>query len=100
MRKLGDPIRVSEMIVDSYKKKEAKETAEKKEFQDMTDEEINAQMPDSFYGIHAEFKKDEGWDIRIGKLKLNSWYGTFLILGIVLVIFILLSFIFPGLRLE
>ena len=42
-------------------------------------------------GIKAEFKENEGWDIRLGKLKLNSWYGTLLILLIVLVVASLLK---------
>ncbi len=57
----------------------------------MTAEEINEQVYNPERGFHAEFKENEGWDIRLGRLKLNSWYGTLIILGIVLVVFILIS---------
>ena len=37
--------------------------------------------------------KNEGWDVRLGKLKLNTWYGTLIILGAVLGISVLISII-------
>lgn len=102
LRKLGDPALISKLILESYEKreKEAKKKAEWEKKGNMTVEEINAQIQNPERGIRAEFIPDKGWDVRLGKLKLNSWYGTFIILGIVLVIFILLSTIFPGLRME
>ena len=54
-------------------------------------DEINEQVHNPERGFHAEFKENEGWDIRLGKVKLNSWYGTLIILGIVLAVFILFS---------
>ncbi len=54
-------------------------------------EEINEQIKNPGRGFHAEFKENEGWDVRLGKLKLNSWYGTLIILGIVLAVSILYS---------
>ncbi len=56
-----------------------------------TADEINAQIRNPDHGLHAEFKEGEGWDVRLGKLKLNTWYGTLIILGIVLAVFILFS---------
>jgi len=69
MRKLGDPEKVA----------------------DMTADEINANVQNPEHGFHAEFIENEGWDVRIGKLKLNTWYGTLIILGAVLGISILIS---------
>lgn len=89
MRKLGDPAKVADMIVDFYDQR-AHAQQQKKPGQ-MTADEINAQIRNPERGIHAEFKENEGWDVRLGNLKLNSWYGTLIILGIVLGIFILFS---------
>ena len=71
------------------KDQDVKKDKSSREF--MTAEEINRQIQNPEHGFHAEFKENEGWDIRLGKLKLNSWYGTLIILGIVLVIFVLFS---------
>lgn len=70
---------------------EEKGTVEEKAERIMTAEEINAQIQNPEHGFHAEFKEGEGWDVRFGKLKLNTWYGTLIILGIVLAVFILFS---------
>ena len=70
MRKLGDPARVADMIVDHYEKQaklqEQKEAKEK--LGNMTAREINDQIQNPEHGFHAEFKENEGWDIRLGKL--------------------------------
>lgn len=95
LRKLGEPSKVAEMIIDSYRKREE---SEDRQFSGMSEaDEINSRIRNPEHGIKAEFKENEGWDIRLGKLKLNSWYGTLIILGVVLVICIFISMLFPGL---
>ncbi len=98
LAKLGDPEKVADMIVDHETGiQERHELAERHEKEtplwkkDMTEEEINAQIQNPVHGVHAEYTKDNGWDVRAGKVKLNSWYGTLIIVGIVLVLFILIS---------
>lgn len=93
MRKLGDPVKIADLIVEDYEKraKVQKRQDEREKMKQMTAEEINAQIKNPEHGFHAEFKENEGWDVRLGKLKLNTWYGTLLILAIVLVVFILIS---------
>ena len=93
MRKLGDPVKIADLIVEDYEKraKAQKSQDEREKMKQMTAEEINAQIKNPEHGFHAEFKENEGWDVRLGKLKLNTWYGTLLILAIVLVVFILIS---------
>ncbi|MCC8081129.1 MAG: DUF1700 domain-containing protein [Lachnospiraceae bacterium] len=95
MRKLGDPEKVADMIVKHYGGQESEKTEQTNRagriFRDMTTDEINEQIQNPDRGIHAEFKENEGWDVRLGKLKLNTWYGTLIILGIVLVVFVLFS---------
>ena len=93
MRKLGDPVKIAYLIVEDYEKraKVQKRQDEREKMKQMTAEEINAQIKNPEHGFHAEFKENEGWDVRLGKLKLNTWYGTLLILAIVLVVFILIS---------
>lgn len=99
MRKLGDPSKVADMIVDHYaqmqQQKKEEEEQKRESFRNMTADEINEQIENPEHGFHAEFKENEGWDVRLGKVKLNTWYGTLIILGIVLVVFILISELKP-----
>lgn len=90
MRKLGDPVKVAEMVINSYEEREDRQKQQEK-MKNMSAAEINAQVKNPEHGFHAEFKENEGWDVRFGKLKLNTWYGTLIILGIVLAVFILFS---------
>lgn len=44
------------------------------------------QFEPGYRGVKAEFSAEKGWDIRLGKFKINSWYGMGIILGIILII--------------
>ena len=78
LQKLGDPTVVAQKVMEAYENKEKQEAAQRgnalKDPFPLTAEEMNAQ-------------------IKNPELKLNSWYGTLIILGVVLVIFILLSYL-------
>ena len=103
LRRLGDPTKVAELIVEDYRMKQERLArsnfevplffgngdGEKAEELD-TAEKINAKIKNPEHGIKAEFKEDQGWDVRLGKFKLNSWYGTLLILLVVVVIYTLI----------
>lgn len=97
LQKLGDPIVVAQKVMEAYENKEKQEAAQRgnalKDPFPLTAEEMNAQIKNPEWGFHLQFEENKGWDIRLGKLKLNSWYGTLIILGVVLVIFILLSYL-------
>lgn len=97
LRKLGDPVLICKLIVKSYEKRE-KENKKTQRWMTQTEAEINEQIRNPEHGFHAEFRENEGWDIRLGKLKLNTWYGTLIILGVVLGVFVILSILFPGIR--
>lgn len=97
LQKLGDPTVVAQKVMEAYENKEKQEVAQRgnalKDPFPLTAEEMNAQIKNPEWGFHLQFEENKGWDIRLGKLKLNSWYGTLIILGVVLVIFILLSYL-------
>ncbi len=97
LQKLGDPTVVAQKVMEAYENKEKQEAAQRgnalKDPFTLTAEEMNAQIKNPEWGFHLQFEENKGWDIRLGKLKLNSWYGTLIILGVVLVIFILLSYL-------
>ena len=58
LRKLGDPVLISKLIVESYVKREKEER--KKKSRPQTAEEINAQIQNSEHGFRAEFIENEG----------------------------------------
>ncbi len=98
LAKLGDPAKVADMIVEHEEGIQVRqELARRSEKdtplfkKDMTVEEINAQIQNPEHGVHAEYTEEDGWDVRAGRVKLNSWYGTLIIVGVVLVIFIVIS---------
>lgn len=50
-------------------------------------------------GLHAKYSDSGGWEIRFGKLKLNSWYGkiimVLLAIGIIVVAANIVAFLLP-----
>lgn len=50
-------------------------------------------------GFHAKYSDTNGWDVRFGKLKLNSWYGKLIIIllaiGIIVVAAHVVAFLLP-----
>ncbi len=39
-------------------------------------------------GFHADYSDENGWDIRFGKLKLNSWYGKLLMILLAIIVIV------------
>ena len=58
MRKLGDPEKVADMIVEHYEKLERQQQREN--IGNMTADEINANVQNPEHGFHAEFIENEG----------------------------------------
>lgn len=40
-------------------------------------------------GLHADYSRDKGWDIRYGRLRLNTWYGKLLMLLLAVLLIII-----------
>lgn len=70
------------MLFGEQKESAKEDTEEKKR---RTHSEADQYEP-GYHGVKAEFSSEKGWDIRLGKFKINSWYGTGIILGIILII--------------
>ncbi len=51
----------------------------------------NDQYLEGYNGVKAEFDKEEGWKVEIGGFRLNSWYGTLLIAGVIIAIYIIIN---------
>lgn len=50
-------------------------------------------------GFHANYSETDGWDVRFGKLKLNSWYGKLLLIFLAITVIViaaqLVAFLLP-----
>lgn len=40
-------------------------------------------------GFHADYSDADGWDVRFGKLKLNSWYGKLIMILLTIIIIVI-----------
>lgn len=44
-------------------------------------------------GFHANYSQDKGWDIRFGRVRLNSWYGKLAMLLVAVLVIVLVAHI-------
>lgn len=114
LRRIGDPAKVADLIVDAYHEKREKEhdkdwggmlqvltetglvpdpeEAQRKTEEDMNSEEyINSILQNPKHGIKAEFSQEKGWNVHLGKFKLNSWYGYLIIMFVIVGLFTLIQ---------
>lgn len=42
-------------------------------------------------GFHANYSDNNGWDVRFGKLKLNSWYGKLIMILLAIIIIVVVA---------
>lgn len=42
-------------------------------------------------GFRADYSEQDGWDVRVGKLKLNTWYGKLLLILIAVALIVIVA---------
>lgn len=42
-------------------------------------------------GFHAEYSGQDGWDVRFGRLKLNSWYGKLMLVLVAILLIVVVA---------
>ncbi|MCR5271790.1 MAG: DUF1700 domain-containing protein [Lachnospiraceae bacterium] len=77
IEKLGEPNILAKSIISTYALEETGDSAD-----------------ETYYfgeekGFHGTYKKEGGWDLRIGNFKLNSWYGNSILCLIVIALIML-----------
>lgn len=86
IEELGSPRLIAKTIIDTTDQPIEYEQAEYKQQYEEQEKSIKDQHP---RGFHINYDETNGWDIRYGKFKINSWYGTLTIVLItVLIIFL------------
>lgn len=91
LESLGSPRLIAKTIIDTNPGSGGYEYEQDYEQQSQSDEE---QSFGNSKGFNANYTKENGWDVRIGKFRLNSWYGKLTILLVVLLIFFLVAQVF------
>lgn len=91
MEELGNPRLIARTIIDTQSNVNNSNRGTYYSQEEYTED-------NSTGGFQAEYGSN-GWDIRIGKFKLNTWYGKLCIVAFVILLFVILSlilnFLFP-----
>lgn len=83
---LGDPRLIAKTIIETSNMRDA--NTDSYYYEDIRNDDGNLNrdsQEEGFKGFHADFNGNNGWDIKFGRLKLNTWYGK-LIMGILAVL--------------
>ena len=85
IEQLGNPRLIAKTLIDTTE-----------QFSSMNREEYGSEgykqgtMGDE-KGFHANYSNKDGWDIRFGRLKLNSWYGKLLLILLAVIIIVIVA---------
>ena len=89
IEQLGDPRLIAKTIMEASAKKEGQYSDDTFTQEKRSKEKIKRKK-----GFHIEYTPEGGVDVRIGRFKLNSWYGGVLILSLLFILIGLLGSIF------
>lgn len=90
IEQLGSPRLIAKSILDA---KKASDESQEYEYE-YEKKDDKASEYEKVKGFHAAYDENKGWDIRYGKIKLNSWYFGLFILAIVCIVFFIVFQIF------
>lgn len=78
---LGEPRLIAKTIIDT-----SSVTKSARTYTYSNETEDNMQENTKQKGFHASYDEHEGWDLRYGKFKINSWYGKMLLIILLIVV--------------
>lgn len=79
---LGNPRLIAKTLVDTTEQFSSTYNEE------YYSESYRSEMFGKEKGFHANYSERDGWDIRFGKFKLNSWYGKLLLVLLAVIIIV------------
>lgn len=88
LEQLGDPRLIAKTIIETSSIKNNGGTYTYSNAYETSESEENKQK-----GFSAEYNEKNGWDIRVGKLKLNTWYGKILLISIIVLLLFVIAHI-------
>lgn len=78
---LGEPRLIAKTIIET-----SSVTKSTRTYTYSNETEDNTQDKTSRRGFHASFDEHEGWDLRYGKFKINSWYGKMILIILLIIV--------------
>ncbi|KAB1440943.1 DUF1700 domain-containing protein [Candidatus Galacturonibacter soehngenii] len=83
---LGEPRLIAKTIIEtSSVTKSTRTYTYSNEMEDEMQDKTNQR------GFHASYDEHEGWDLRYGKFKINSWYGKMILIILLIVVLCLVG---------
>lgn len=76
---LGEPRLIAKTIIETSQTSNSSKTY-------TYSDQINRDRQDEPKGFHAAYGEQDGWDVRYGRFKINSWYGKMLLIIMFIVI--------------
>lgn len=86
LQQLGDPRLIAKTIIETSSVTKSSGTYTYSNENENTREEKPTKK-----GFNAEFNEQNGWDIRFGNLKLNTWYGKIILIVIVIIVLLVIG---------
>ena len=81
---LGNPRLIAKTLIDTSDKPGASQGQ-------YYSEDYKAAGPGTEKGFRADYSEQNGWDVRLGRMKLNSWYGKLLLILIAVLVIVIVA---------
>ncbi len=78
---LGEPRLIAKTIIETSSVTKSTST-----YTYSNETEDNMQDKTNQKGFHASYDEHEGWDLRYGRFKINSWYGKMILIVVLCVV--------------
>lgn len=78
---LGEPRLIAKTIIET-----SSVTKSTRTYTYSNETEADTQDKTNQRGFHASYDEHEGWDLRYGKFKINSWYGKMILIILLIVV--------------
>lgn len=94
LEELGSPRLIAKTIIDTTDKVRNDRTTENYQEDTYAEQSGSTGEKQRRHGWNFSFTEEDGWDIRYGRFKINSWYGYLLIALIVVAVLVIAAHAF------
>lgn len=82
LQQLGEPRLIAKTIIEAY----SSSAKTSRTYTYSNENENNSEKKAKKRGLHAAYDEQDGWDIRFGRFKINTWYGKMLLIILLIII--------------
>lgn len=80
---LGNPRLIAKTLIDTTDQFSAGDNRE------YDSENYHQEAMGNKKGFHADYSETGGWDVRLGRMKLNSWYGKLIMILLAILVIVI-----------